>query len=491
VSTTYQQDSHARTLTHSASLARRGIAAMVVLFCLATIQAATANADPTYGVMNAEGGIYWRSGPDWNTPEAVPGNGFYPDTVIAVHCYQAGAGNVPGSTDYMWEQASVVAGSGYGSGWVNEHFINDGQPINQPSPGVPPCGSAPPGPPPSSPPPSAPPSEGGPTYSIVDADGGVYFRNSPRWSDPRAIPGAGVYTGDQVRLVCGAFGEAYGPYANRWWSYVQNLSRSDAGSGWVNAHFINDAMPANQPSPGETVCPTSIPGSPGASGGGVTTSSGPRSAFYWPQLGPDDWPRQPPFEAPADKNVAFSDWDTGGTCRPDSAHFNLPGTVNTLAGWSGSRIAPVYFLAANPSRWSQIHTIILFDPGSYDEMYDGGSGCDKRLSPSVNSILAKWLESSQNRLLVLTGQVSEEKHEFLGVRWGKAQFAGLWNFYFHDLWPKSADIRSRAIVCDYDYMGHDEVIEDFWQIVKAAAAGNGRDSCPLSLQAPDPIRWSP
>src|SRR5207245_1577664 len=30
-------------------------------------------------------------------------------------------------------------------GWINEHFINDGQPINQPSPGVPACPGQPPG----------------------------------------------------------------------------------------------------------------------------------------------------------------------------------------------------------------------------------------------------------------------------------------------------------------------------------------------------------
>jgi hypothetical protein len=39
----------------------------------------------------------------------------------------------------MWEWATVVAGPGTGSGWVDEHFISDNQPIDQPSPGVPAC----------------------------------------------------------------------------------------------------------------------------------------------------------------------------------------------------------------------------------------------------------------------------------------------------------------------------------------------------------------
>lgn len=101
-----------------------------------------------YYVQYAEGGVYWRSGPDWNTAEATPGNGFYPGTVIKPTCYQAGAANVPGSADGMWEQATIVGGPGSGSGWINEHFVADGQPINQPSPGIPPCASAPPTPPP-------------------------------------------------------------------------------------------------------------------------------------------------------------------------------------------------------------------------------------------------------------------------------------------------------------------------------------------------------
>jgi hypothetical protein len=100
-----------------------------------------------FAVMNAEGGIYWRSAPDWNAAEASSGNGFYPSTIIKVTCYQAGVGNVPGSSDSMWEQAMVVAGPGSGSGWINEHFINDGSAINQPSPGVPACPTAPPPPP--------------------------------------------------------------------------------------------------------------------------------------------------------------------------------------------------------------------------------------------------------------------------------------------------------------------------------------------------------
>jgi len=120
--------------------------AAVATLCFVCVTASAAFAGPTYSVMNAEGGIYWRSAPDWNTAVRVNGFGVYNGEIIEPHCYEPGAGNVPGTSDYMWEYASDVTGPGYGTGWVNEHFINDGQPINQPSPGVPPCKAPPPPP---------------------------------------------------------------------------------------------------------------------------------------------------------------------------------------------------------------------------------------------------------------------------------------------------------------------------------------------------------
>ena len=107
-----------------------------------------ASAAQIFGTMNDGGGVYWRSAPDWNSPVAQSGNGFYPDSRVSVSCYQLGAGNVPGSSNRMWVQASIVSGSGHGSGWMNEHYVNDGAPINQAAPGIPACGSTPPPPPP-------------------------------------------------------------------------------------------------------------------------------------------------------------------------------------------------------------------------------------------------------------------------------------------------------------------------------------------------------
>lgn len=108
----------------------------IVLVAGSTVS--NAAADPTFATMNDAGGIYWRAAPDWNTPVAIAGNGVYPGTVIAVKCYARGS-SVPGSANTMWVQASWAAGPGRGSGWINEHFVNDGAPIHAAAAGVSPC----------------------------------------------------------------------------------------------------------------------------------------------------------------------------------------------------------------------------------------------------------------------------------------------------------------------------------------------------------------
>jgi hypothetical protein len=128
---------HARGLAASPSWRLLTIAVLVVV-ALSGPLGSSAKADPVFQVMNAEGGIYWRSAPNWGTPIVEPDSGVFEDTTIAVQCYQSGT-SVPESSDTMWEQASIVTGPGRGSGWINEHFINDGQPLDEPSPGVPPC----------------------------------------------------------------------------------------------------------------------------------------------------------------------------------------------------------------------------------------------------------------------------------------------------------------------------------------------------------------
>lgn len=136
----------------------------------------------TIGITNADGGVYWRSGPDWNTKQAISGYGVYNNSVVELECYAWGAG-LPaeyGSTSTLWYYATHVGGSGYGSGYVHDHFVNT--PWNVPNrvvSGVPQCGASSGGSPGgSSPTPGA---------SSTPPDGGaVYYQPRYNSRDPQA-----------------------------------------------------------------------------------------------------------------------------------------------------------------------------------------------------------------------------------------------------------------------------------------------------------------
>lgn len=430
---------------------RRGIAALVVLFCLATIHPTTASADPTYGVMNAEGGIYWRSGPDWNTPVQTVGFGFYPDTVIAVHCYQAGAGNVPGSADFMWEYATDVGGSGFGTGWVNEHFINDGQPINQSSLGVPPCGGSA-----EIPPPASPPSGGRLVFSVFNAEGGIYYRTGPHWIETRSEPGVGVYNGDQVELICGAFGDAVGPYSDTAWSKVRNLSRP-VGEGWVNEHYINDGAASNSFVAGEPMCES---GGSGSGGGSETTPAPPTTLYYSPYTSRNHGPGGAP---PGTVTMWDNEWDRvdathgAGSSQCPNPQFSHPAvqSITTLAAWSKARSAPFLLLQSSSPWLSRIHYILLFDPGTQAEL--DNSPCDEKYDMGL--ILQKWLTAnSKNRLVILSGEVTADADHVTEQGLGHA---GIQDTYFTPLKVLGDKYgqapRTQIVVCNYDTMNHQEV----------------------------------
>jgi hypothetical protein len=85
-------------------------------------------------------------------------------------------------------------------------------------------------------------------FTAVNADGGVYWRNSPNWSDTDQIPGYGFYNGDQMYLVCYSYGGAVAPYGNTLWYFAYDDSRGDT-AGWVNDHFLNTPGTAASPQP--------------------------------------------------------------------------------------------------------------------------------------------------------------------------------------------------------------------------------------------------
>ena len=457
--------------------ARRALVpALVAIVTLAT--ASIAAADPRYEVMNAPEGVYWRSEPNWAAAERITGFGVYDGTIVEVRCYQSGTA-VEGSADTMWEQATDVGGRGYGSGWLNEHFINDGQPIDQPSPGVSPCNP---------PPPPPPPPPAGLVLTVFNAEGGIYYRNSPHWADTSQTPGVGVYDGDQVELICGALGDPVGPYSDTAWSYVKNLSRPSIGDGWVNEHFIDDGAFTGQFVFGEPLCGASIPGmsqpTGGSSGSGGGHDSNPcasaTSVFYSPTPGVAGGI---PGRSPAACNLSREAWSEGSSCLPNKALQNTPSTATILSGWSYGRLGPILYLAAtagDPARWSQIRTIVLFDPGDYNDF--ALPSCDAQIYPSINYLLASWLTSpGSHNLLILAGGATEN------ISWwglGSPTFHGLWHFYLADIWNQP--FASQALICDYGNIPHPAVLEAFDWVARVPTS-----TCPTDSSLPSPIAWNP
>lgn len=477
------------------------LAALTVLIVLCT--ASTALADPRYEVMNAPEGVYWRSEPNWAAAERITGFGVYNGTIIEVHCYQSGT-TVEGSADTMWEQATDVGGSGYGSGWVNEHFINDGQPINQPSPGVGPCNPPPP-PHEEAPPPPAeehheePPTSGGQVFPIFNAEGGIYYRSSPHWADTPATPGVGVYNGDQVQLICGAFGDPVGPFNDTAWSYVNNLSRS-VGDGWVDEHFINDGAADNAFVSGEPMCGAEIPGATGGGGSGSSGSGGSSpvpppspyhdggSLYYSPYN--DDWinykgkSHNKYVKSPAQRTLHRNEWNAKNGCYPDIPNYDgedAGSRITTVAAWSVAKNAPFALLDLSPPAWvSQINYIILYDPGTYQEYEE--AKCEP--SAKASKTLANWLAaSSGHHLLVLGGEVLAGDN-----------YRGIQHFLFaaaksyHN--KPGQDVRRQIIVCPYPTLSHEEVWIDFNRQMTAAPITD-ISNCPSVAGVGKPRGWTP
>jgi hypothetical protein len=99
--------------------------------------------------------------------------------------------------------------------------------------------------------------DGGRTWTVVNASGGIYWRNSPHWNDTLRIPGDGAYDGDKVFLNCWQWGDPVGPYNNRVWWEVADESRGFNGTfsgGWISDHFIDTPTTANHPLAGIPEC---------------------------------------------------------------------------------------------------------------------------------------------------------------------------------------------------------------------------------------------
>jgi hypothetical protein len=433
---------------------------------------AAALADPTFGVMNASGGIYWRSGPDWNTAEAVAGNGFYPDTTIAVHCYQSGAGNVPGSADTMWEQASVAGGSGTGSGWINEHFVNDGSSINQPSPGVPPCNA--PAPPAQ---PSITASIGGQygcgncsalniavhnfptgtyTYYCHDNSGSggsdaVFYSHQVSVTDPNQSTWPGVFCDDNAPYTAYLVMDGVTSNSVAFPSVTSSTSTPPTPTG-PTTPAISQPVSRGGPTPGGSLYYSPY------RNGFITLDDG-HSQGYYP----------PPYTTDTLWNDQWYPNKASGACVSPTTSVipaNAPGgiynnqVVTTVAAWSAARNAPLILVGLrSAAAWQhQVHYLLLIDPGNLADY--ANSPCNKY---ALSYFLARWLAlSSSNRLAVLAGKYTiDASHPTPSG----LHDAGLQEYVFPNVKSyhnaHGQNIRNQVTVCNYGGMLHPETWINF------------------------------
>lgn len=287
-------------------------------------------------------------------------------------------------------------------------------------------------------------------YTIVNADGGVFYRRSPSWDDTASTIGVGVYNGDQVELICGKWGEPIGPNQNRWWHRVRNLTRPEIGEGFVNDRFAATPNSANEPTPGEPFCDGSLYYSP-YNGDDITYHNLPGGLWDRPLRAP----------SPASLTLDTSEWHRGADC--NSAYAVPPSNIapdgkliSILAGWSYGRNGPIMFLAAKPAWLEQIHYILLLDPGTKDDYYTGT--CDTQY-PNMAQLVADYLAASpENKFVVLAG----EKTADYGNPVNGSAHAGIQNKLFSVARDQpirnGRDIRQQIVVCNYDGLKH----EDLW-----------------------------
>lgn len=165
-------------------------------------------------VVNADGGVYWRSDPDWNTPITLAQHGVYTSDRVALACYTHGSPVPPNNNDPLWYWAEVVSGHGQGSGWVNDHFLNTGtnQP-NIPVNGVIPCPQDP--------------------YIWSHTSDGANLRSLPEDS----LPFDYLNNDSSLNLDCWIDGGwMTGDYSSNIWFHLQDMFTGP--SGYIHASLI-------------------------------------------------------------------------------------------------------------------------------------------------------------------------------------------------------------------------------------------------------------
>jgi len=437
---------------------------------------------PVFTVMNTSesppDGVWFRNSAHTGDTDRVTGHGVYMGERVQLRCYSWGDSVGPYNDTLWYKVLNVSRASNAGvenSGFLNAHNINDGQNANVVDAGVPNCSGA----------------AVAPTVKLAQgpaAPAGYRYAitldhfaagNSVSITCFDSVRPSGFYT---FTLATDSSGHAF----TQGYCYSGDGPDHWVTAGGAQSNHVSWGSPSGGGGGGTGGGGTGNGGSGGGSTAGQQGTPAPTSAFYSPIDG---------IPSPYSSNngrtyyqgAATSALDlepaawlgSPGSCSSAAAVNDLPkgGVMRTLSGWSVGRLGPLYVLAdSTESFQSSIHTIVLFDPGNSTEFRDG---CDSKID--VNGIIATWLnlDREKNRLIVLTGKVSEER-----TWYGKSTFAGLWKYYFADVWKKPAG--KRVLVCDYNLLSHYKVLDYFRSAAKAPP-----DTCPTNSKAPKPVAWHP
>ena len=314
---------------------------------------------------------------------------------------------------------------------------------------------------------------------------GVWFRYAPHTADTTRTTGLGVYKNERVQLKCYAWGDAVGPYSDRLWYWVLNVTRPTnngvPNQGYLNAHYINDGKLANQVDAGVALCgPTPTP----------TTQPKPTAP-----PAPTPQPTPPPTSTPVagyyspfnigargddgkvedlrDQNgVHTSGVDAWYACSAasDKPYFALDRQLkhgqfyNRVGGWSLGRLGPAYLIQGmqkhDRNQLRQLNYIILIDPGNKSDL----SPCDVR--NGSGRLYAAWLKYNSNaRLVILSGTRTQQNSS-----------QGIQEVYFNAIrnQARGTNIRSRVVVCNYN-AGHYDMYDAGQYWIKHVVSAN---SCP-------------
>lgn len=187
------------------------------------------------------------------------------------------------------------------------------------------------------------------------------------------------------------------------------------------------------------------------------------SVYYQPRYSVGD-----PI-APYTTYTATKDhWAAGDCSAAYSAYWapHFDGRLITRAsGWSLGRLGITYLLAEYPARAERLQQLVLFDPG---DLADYLSTCDQRYDQ--DGLMARWLSgNAQRRLLVIAGAHTRDvDHPDAQGR----RHQGIQQHLFPAI--RAAGQSSKVLVCNFDSMGHAEVMRRFGYL-----AGSGSiTACP-------------